>query len=166
MGALMVPRLIKTMPDVQSAIPAVEMARLNELLGTGGAVLRGFGIGLLFLSGLGFFVAMLSAVQERQRDLALLRALGGGPELLMLLVLAEALVLGVAGSGLGLILGRTAAFVVARSLASGGGPALALPPIGVVDFVIMGVGVLLALLAALFPALAAYRVSPARVLRG
>ena len=165
MGALMVPRLIKAIPDVQSAVPALELARLDQLLGTGSRVLRGFGIGLLVLSALGFFVALLSAVQERQRDLALLRALGGRPGLLLRLVLTEALVLGCVGSVAGLLLGRAAATIAARVVASGGGPALALPAVGMPDLAVFGVGILLALMAALLPAASAYRLRPAKVLR-
>lgn len=165
MGALMIPRLLQNTPNVQTAVPAVEMMRLNKLLGTGGDVLRGFGIGLLALSALGFFVALLSAVQERQRELALLRALGGSPLLLLRLVLVEALLLGIAGGLLGLLIGRIAGHVAASAVASGGGPAIALPPIGLRDLAIVAGAVLLATLAALFPALSAYRLRPARVLR-
>lgn len=166
MGALMIPRLLKNMPGVQTAVPAVELIRLNSLLGTGGEVLRGFGIGLLALSGLGFFVALLSAVHDRQRDLALLRALGSGPGLLLRLILFEALVLGLTGGVLGLSLGRIAATIAARTVAAGGGPALALPAIGVPDLEIVGAAMLLALIAAAVPALVAYRLRPAQVLRG
>ncbi|WP_375381879.1 ABC transporter permease [uncultured Sphingomonas sp.] len=165
MGALMVPRLLKADPNVQTAVPALELARLNTLLGTGTQVLRGFGIGLLALSSLGFFVALLSAVQERQRELALLRALGGGPGLLVRLVLVEATLLGAVGGLVGVALGRLAASVAARAVAGGGGPALALPPIGESDALIVVAAVALALVASLIPAIAAYRVRPAQVLK-
>lgn len=165
MGALMIPRLLKNEANIQTAVPAVEMMRLNSLLGTGSSVLRGFGIGLLILSAIGFFVALLSAVQERQRELALLRALGGGPGLLLRLVLIEALMLGLVGGVLGLAIGRAAADVAALAVARGGGPALALPALGARDLAIVGAAVLLAGVAALFPALSAYRLRPAQVLR-
>lgn len=166
MGALMIPRLLKGEPNAQTAVPALEVARLNTLLGTGTDVLRGFGIGLLGLSGLGFFVALLSAVQERQRELALLRALGGGPGLLLRLVFVEAVLLGLIGGLMGLALGRLSALLAARLVAGGGGPALALPPLGAADGVIVAGAVVLALAAAVIPALSAYRLRPARVLRG
>lgn len=166
MGALMIPRLLKYDPNVQTAVPALELNRLNALLGTGTDVLRGFGIGLLALSALGFFVALLSAVQERQRELALLRALGSGPGLLLRLVLVEALALGLVGGIAGLALGRVAATIAAGAVASGGGPALALPPPGIADFVIVAAAMALALVAAIVPAVAAYRLRPAHVLRG
>ncbi len=62
MGALMLPRQIKAMPDIQAAVPAIEVARLNVLFGAGAGVLRGFGLALLALSALGFFVALFAAV--------------------------------------------------------------------------------------------------------
>lgn len=166
MGALMIPRLLKYDPNVQTAVPALELNHLNTLLGTGTDVLRGFGIGLLALSALGFFVALLSAVQERQRELALLRALGGGPALLLRLVLIESLLLGLIGGVAGLILGRIAATIAAHAVARGGGPALTLPPAGMNDLLIVGAAMALALLASIIPAIAAYRLRPARVLRG
>ncbi|MGY2734635.1 ABC transporter permease [Sphingomonas sp. UYP23] len=166
MGALMIPRLLKHDPNTQTAIPAVELNRLNTLLGTGTDVLRGFGIGLLGLSALGFFVALLSAVQERQRELALLRALGSGPGLLLRLVLLEAMLLGLVGGVTGLALGRIAATVAAQAVARGGGPALALPPLGEADLLIVVAAILLALFAAIVPAVAAYHLRPAQVLRG
>lgn len=165
MGALMIPRLLKADPNVQTAVPALELARLNTLLGTGTDVLRAFGIGLLALSGVGFFVALLSAVQERQRELALLRALGGGPGLLLRMVLVEAVLLGLVGGMAGLALGRAAAAIAVRAVAQGGGPSLALPAFGAADLVIVATAVALALVAALVPALSAYRLRPAQVLR-
>lgn len=165
MGALMIPRLLNADPKVQTAIPALELTRLNQLLGTGTDVLRAFGIGLLALSALGFFVALLSAVQERQRELALLRALGSGPGRLFRMVLVEAVLLGLAGGLLGLAIGRAAAGFAARIVAQGGGPSIDLPPVGLADFLIVAAAVVLALLAALVPSVAAYRLRPAQVLR-
>ncbi|WP_375392545.1 ABC transporter permease [uncultured Sphingomonas sp.] len=165
MGALMVPRLLQREPNAQTAVPALELNRLNTLLGTGGDMLRGFGIGLLALSALGFFVALLTAVGERRRELALLRALGSGPGLLLRLVLVEALLLGLVGGVAGLALGRVAASVAAQAVAGHGGPALALPPVGAADALIVLAAMLLALLAAIVPSVAAYRLRPAQVLR-
>lgn len=166
MGALMVPRLLRRDPNVETAVPALELNRLNTLLGTGTDVLRGFGIGLLALSALGFFVALLAAVGERRRELALLRALGGGPGLLLRLVLIEALLLGIVGGLVGVAIGRVAANVAAGVVARHGGPALALPPIGTADALIVLAAMLLALAAAVVPSIAAYRLRPAQVLRG
>lgn len=165
MGALMMPRLIKADPALQGAVPALEVARLTKLLGTGSDVLRGFGIGLLGLSALGFFVSLLGAVQARQKSLALLRALGARPALLTGLVLGEGALLGLLGGVAGIALGRIAAIVAARVTAEAGGPALILPSPGWPDLALIGAATGLALVAALIPAIIAYRLEPARVLR-
>lgn len=164
MAALMLPRLFGAQANLQTAVPAVEVSRLTALLGQGAAVMRGFGIGLLLLSTLGFFVALLSAVQGRRRELALLRALGAGPGRLVALVMVEALILGGCGALLGLALGRGAGVVAARAVAVRGGPALTLPPLGQTEIIVFATAIALTLLAALLPAIIAYRLRPAEAL--
>ena len=166
MGALMLPRYVSAMPDLQAASPAVETAHLVSLLGTGAEVLRSFGLGLLALSALGFFTALFSAVSQRRRELALLRALGAHPSLLFALVALEGLLLGLVGGVAGVALGRGAAAFAGRVAARGGGPALPLPPIGPTELLILAGAALLSLVAAAAPGAIAYRTNPARVLGG
>lgn len=165
MGALMLPRQIKAMPDIQAAIPAIEMARLNVMFGAGAGVLRGFGFALLVLSALGFFVALFAAVQQRAREFALLRALGAHRSLLLSLIALESLVLGLIGGLLGVIVGRFAAAVTASAAAGNGGPALEIAPIGVVDLTALAAAAGLSLIAALAPSVMAYKLDPARVMK-
>ncbi len=165
MGALMLPRYVNALPNLQTASPAVETAHLSSLLGTGAEVLRSFGVGLLVLSGLGFFVALFSAVSERRRELALLRALGAGPGRLFALVTVEGLALGIVGGVLGVALGRLAAALAVHATAGVGGPSIPVPPFGASDIAIVCGAVALALVAAIIPGLVAYRTRPAAVLR-
>jgi putative ABC transport system permease protein len=166
MGALMLPRLVAERPDLQAAAPALEMARLTRLLGTGTEVLRGLGAGLLALSALGFFVALTGAVNGRRRELGLLRALGARPALLFALVAGEALLLGLLGGVLGVALGWLAAGIAARAAAEAGGPALSLSSPGWVELGVVLGALALSGLAALIPAAMAYRLDPARALKG
>ena len=166
MGALMLPRYVTSMPNLQAASPAVETAHLTTLLGTGAEVLRSFGVGLLALSALGFFVALFSAVSQRRRELALLRALGGAPGLLFALVALEGLALGLVGGVLGIALGRAAAALAAHAAAQGGGPSLPLPALGGVEAAILLGAAVLSLVAAVAPGVVAYRTRPAAVLQG
>ncbi len=166
MGALMLPRYVNAMPNLQSASPAVETAHLSTLLGTGAEVLRSFGVGLLVLSGLGFFVALFAAVSERRRELALLRALGAGPSRLFALVALEGLALGAVGGLLGVGVGRLSAALAVKATAGTGGPSIPVPPLGAGDAAIVVGAILLSLLAAIVPGLIAYRTRPAAVLGG
>jgi putative ABC transport system permease protein len=164
MGALMVPRYVAAQPNLQAASPAVETAHLDTLLGTGAEVLRAFGLGLLLLSAVGFFVALYAAVSQRRRELALLRALGARPRLLFGLVALEGLALGLTGGLAGIALGRGAAAFAAQASAKGGGPVLPIPPIGHVELAILGAALALSLVAAVIPGLVAYATRPAATL--
>jgi putative ABC transport system permease protein len=166
MGAVMAPRLIQQEPGLQAAVPAIEMARLNSLLGTGTQVLQDFGWGLLALSALGFFVALFSAVSQRRRELALLRALGARPARLFGLVAGEGLMLGLLGGIVGLGLGRAAAAITAAASAHSGGPALAIAAFGATDLLILAGAAALSLAASLLPGLLAYRLNASLALQG
>lgn len=166
LGAVMLPREVKATPDLQPAVPAIEVARLNRLLGNGGEVLQGFGAGLLVLAGLGFVLTLATAVGQRASQLALLRVLGARPFMLFSLVTIEALLLGLLAGAAGLGLGWAAATFAAQTSVNTGGPVLALPPAGLREVWILGAGLAISLIAALGPAIAAYRMDPARVLKG
>jgi len=165
MAALMLPRLISAMSDLQAANPAMETEHLMTLLGTGGTVLRAFGLGLLGLSGLGFFVALYGAVSQRRRELALLRSLGAAPSLLFSLVALEGMALGLTGGIAGLLLGRTAAAIATLFSKQEGGPSLPLPGVGLLELAVVCGALALSLLASLAPAIIAYRTRPAALLR-
>jgi putative ABC transport system permease protein len=165
LGAVMLPRQVSAVPNMQPAIPAIEVARLTRLLGTGADVMQAFGIGLLALAGFGFVVTLYSAVSQRAPELALLRTLGAHPSLLFRLVTIEAVLLGVVAGALGLAIGWGAAYVAADASAAAHGPVLVLPQAGARDALILAGAVAISFLAALGPAIGAYRVDPARILR-
>ena len=106
MAAVTFPRFVNTSTNMQAAAPAVEVARLMQMLGVGTQVLQGFAYVLLAVAALSVCMALANAVRERQADLALMRMLGAPRAKVAGLVLAEALILAVLGVGFGLLLGH------------------------------------------------------------
>ncbi len=133
------------------------------LLGVGARTLDWIGVALLVLSAAGFFIALVSAVSERRRELALLRALGAHPRLLLELVSLEGLVLGVAGGLLGVVVSRLLIFVI-EVTGEQSGVRLHVPPPGMLELSALGLAVGLALVAAVLPAMRARYIDPAREL--
>lgn len=145
--------------------PASQGRRMTQMLSN-------FQIGLNFLSGMALFVgafliynAFTMAVAERTREFGMLRTVGMTREQVTLQVIAEALLLGMIGSGLGIGLG----LLMARGLSALMGVMLAqemsgsqVPP-GVVATGSV-VGILVTVLAALVPAIQAGRISPMEAL--
>ncbi|MEY4882770.1 MAG: hypothetical protein RIS34_624 [Pseudomonadota bacterium] len=157
LAAVSFPRFVNTTTEMQAAAPAVEVTRLLRMVGVGTDVLRGFGAVLLLTAGLSVFIALWNAVRERRADLAMLRMLGASPAKVAGLVLCEALLLALVAIVLGLSLGHVLAQVAGYWMQA----ERSLPLTGWIWLsseawiVAMGVGV--ALLAALLPALGAYR---------
>jgi putative ABC transport system permease protein len=157
LAAVTFPRFVNTTTEMQAAAPAVEVSRLLRMVGVGTDVLRGFGAVLLLTAGLSVFIALWNAVRERRADLAMLRMLGASPAKVAGLVLCEALWLALLATTLGLLAGHGLTALVGhwlqseRSLALGGWvwvPAEAWVP---------AIAVAVASLAALLPAVGAYR---------
>jgi putative ABC transport system permease protein len=163
-GAMRVPTMINRQSALQAAVPATETARLLDLLGASLEGLRVFAWLLAATGGLAILVALVGMVRSREGDLALLRVMGASRAQVFGTVLLE----GVLTALVGTVLGWTAAHCLIM-LARANFPALAeigltawapLPMEAAVAAAVVGIGAL----AALVPALAVYRLDPARVL--
>ncbi|MCV2370993.1 ABC transporter permease [Roseateles oligotrophus] len=106
LAAVSLPRWVNAQPGLQAASPALETARLMRMVGAGSEVLRGFGLVLLLAAACSVFVTLLHSVRARQSDLAMLRMLGAPPWRVALLVSLEALCLAGMATLLGLALGH------------------------------------------------------------
>ena len=164
LAAVSFPRYVNNSTDLQSAAPAVEVSRLLRMVGVGSEVLRGFGAVLLFTAALSVFIALWNAVRERRADLAMLRMLGAPPIRVAALLLCEAWWLALLASVLGLAAGHGLTALVGsmleaqRSLPVSGW--LWLPAEAWIPAAALGV----ATVAALIPAVTAYRVDVAQLL--
>ena len=105
-AAVRLPGLINRQTNMQAAVPAVEVSRLLALVGVGLDAVRAFAVLLMVTAGLSIFVALLSALKEREGDMAMLRVIGASRGAIIGQVLGEGLLLAAAGAALGLALGH------------------------------------------------------------
>ena len=109
LAAVSFPRLVNASSSMQAASPAMESARLFQLIGIGVAALKGFAGIMMLCAALGIFIGLMNALDERRADLALLRVLGAGRSVVVLVTLAQGLALGLMGVILGVLLGHAGA---------------------------------------------------------
>ena len=135
--------------------------------------LQGFKLALLFFAGTSLFVgaflvfnALSMTILERTRELGMLRALGSTRAMIARSVIVEAMLLGVLGSVIGVLFG----YGMAKGLVYLFGRAflfeittLVLTPFALVSAIVVGIAV--TVVAALYPALRAGRVSPVEAMR-
>ena len=125
----------------------------------------------LFTGGLLVFSTQALAVVRRRSQLALLRVLGVTRRQLATLLVIEGAIVGIAGSAVGVaggfIMAQGAVRIIGADLGAGYfrgvAPTLAVAPIALTLF--FGLGVLIAMLAAVVPAIEAARAAPAAALK-
>lgn len=163
-AAVELPLLVNRESALQAASPAFETARLLSLVGIGVDTLRGLGLLLIATAGLSVFIALSNAMQERRYDLAVMRTLGASRGQLFTQPLLEALLLAGAGALLGIALGHAVAEAVGHFLAEGRNMGLSgltwLPQ----ELYVLILALLVGLVAALLPAIQAYRTDIAALL--
>ncbi|WP_180684337.1 ABC transporter permease [Tepidicella baoligensis] len=157
LAAVTFPRYVNQATSMQAAAPASEITRLLAMLGAGTQVLQGFGLTLLLMAGLSVFVALWSAVREREADLAMLRMLGAPPKRVVGLLFVEAWCLALPAAAAGLVLSQLLLSVLGFWLPPGADSLLQAwrwtPTLGWIPIAAM----VLATLAALLPAWRAWQ---------
>jgi putative ABC transport system permease protein len=146
--------------------PASRGQVVTQMLSTYQQGLSFFSVVAIFVGAFLIYNAFSMTVLERTRELGLLRALGMTRAQIVGLVLAEAVVLGILGSivgvGFGVVLARGLIWMLG-AVVSTGVDTLTIPMSGLVQSLL--VGGLVTLGSALMPALQAARVSPLEALR-
>jgi putative ABC transport system permease protein len=164
LAAIRLPALVNADPELQAAVPALEVARLTRLTGAGVEALRVLAGLLLVGAALSVFVGLYAALRQREGDLAMLRVLGAGRSAIFGLLLLEGVLLAAAGAALGLLLGHGAVAVAAARSSQlrdlGLSAATVTPAEGWILLTALAVGAL----AALPSAIAAYRADIAETL--
>jgi putative ABC transport system permease protein len=106
MGIMSLPRRINANTSLQAVVPSLEINRLLNMMGVGIAAIQGIAVAIMVIAGLSVFVALYNRLKERQYEHALMRTMGSSRGTLLGMLLAEGLILAIAGYILGILLSR------------------------------------------------------------
>jgi len=140
-------------------IPGVALQELWQLIGVAENALRVISAMVVVTGLLGMLTVILSTLEARRREMAVLRSVGARPAHVFGLFVSEAALLGLAGAALGVAL-MYAAVLALRPFATGAfGLHLPLTALEGSDLALLGLVICAGLLAGTVPALRAYRLS-------
>ena len=162
-ATLRLPRDINSQTDWQAASPALEGARLLSLFGVGLSSLQVLAGVLIVLALVANFIGLMTLLQERLYDLALLRSLGATRRKVFGLVLAIGALLAVDGALMGWVLGHGLLWGLSHTVFGQELGLVAFMPLNA-EFCLILLAPVAGMVAALWPALRAYRLSVADVL--
>ncbi|PRD54588.1 ABC transporter permease [Sphingobacterium gobiense] len=158
-----IPRLVNESTDMQAASPAIESTRLFSLLGVGLDSLTILAYIIMLIAGLSVFISLYNALKERKYDLAIMRSMGASKTKLFGLVLVEGLVITLIGGITGLVLGHGALYVIGQQTSESADFITAFNIHGQ-ELILVLAACLLGVLAAMIPAIKAYKTSISTIL--
>jgi putative ABC transport system permease protein len=144
---------------LMAVLPGVALDELWDVVGVGEKALLGMSIMVAVVSLAGLVAVVLAGLNERRRELAVLRAVGAGPRHMVLLLAVEGCLITLLGAALGALL--TFGFIVLAGpwLQSRFGITLQLSPPNPSQWMLLGAIIAAGLVASLVPGWRAYRLS-------
>ncbi|WP_316810795.1 ABC transporter permease [Pedobacter heparinus] len=163
MSVAMFPRMVNETTNMQAASPAQESTRLFSLIGVGVDTLQWFAVLIMLISAISVFVNLYNSLKERNYDLAIMRTLGASRTKLFLIVIAEGMMLTLAGTIIGITLGHLALEFIGKNQESSQAQLT-----GFVllydEIYLFFTGLAIGIFAAILPAIQAYRSNISKIL--
>lgn len=157
--------LLRRDTSITVASPANQIQRLFAIVGSVDRLFIAMAIVVLASSGVGILLALWNSMEQRRRQIAILRVLGCSRARVFGLIVTESVLIGLLGAIIGVGLSFAAAAMAAREIRDRLGLVLD-PQLGIELIILILAGtVLLAVVAGLAPALRAYNTPVARSLR-
>jgi putative ABC transport system permease protein len=164
LAAMTLPRDVNGAAGLQAAAPAMEIARILQLVGLGLEGLRAFAWVLIITACLSVFAALYGSLRSRRGDLAMLRCLGATRFEIFFAMMVEGMLLSLMGIALGYSLGHGVMSLISWWLETSRGVSLAGLYWVSAETRLLLVLLAVSLLSAAIPSIQAYRTDVARTL--
>ncbi|TCD00441.1 ABC transporter permease [Pedobacter psychroterrae] len=163
MSVAIFPRMVNETTNMQAASPAQESTRLFSLIGVGVDTLQWFAVLIMLIAAISVFVNLYNSLKERSYDLAIMRTLGASRGKLFLIIITEGIVLTLAGTIIGVLLGH-----MALEFIGGNQDSSQARLTGMVllrdEIYLFAAGLSIGIFAAIIPAIQAYRANISKIL--
>ncbi len=151
--------------EAQLVVPDEVLPKLFEIIGWVDGAFLAIAVLVTVLGTMCLLVALVSALRERRRDIALLRSIGATKQTVFGLVLCESLVISLLGGLLGLVIGHGIVWLGSRYIKAETGLLFSWQHVSLADAALLPALLVVGILAGLFPAVQAYRIGVLKNLR-
>jgi putative ABC transport system permease protein len=163
MAVVMFPRMVNQGTNLQAASPAVESTRLFSLIGVGVDTLQWFALLIMAIAAISVFVNLYNSLKERSYDLAIMRTLGASRAKLFIIVILEGLIITLIGTLIGIALGHLALQFIGSNQESSQAKLTGTIFIPTELYLLLA-GLVIGIIAAIIPAMQAYRANISKIL--
>ena len=161
LGAFKLQRFVNQYPEepLSAILPGAALQELWALVGTAETALTVVSAMVVLTALLGMTTMILATLNERRREMAILRSVGARPRTILGLLVAEAGTLGIAGAALGIVMLYAALLLVRPLVDAEFGLYIEVGWPSTRELITLGAVIVAGLLAGMVPALRAYRFS-------
>ena len=145
--------------------PQAEIRRLRGIVGNVDQILLAMAGAVMLSSSVGILLALYNSMEQRRRQIAILRVLGASPGRIFGLILTESAVLGIAGAVTGAVLALGGGVIASQTLKERLGLVVSAAPDPGAVLGVTVAALALACAAGILPGVVAYRTSVAGALR-
>jgi putative ABC transport system permease protein len=163
MALLTIPQTLKE-TNMQVALPAVEINRLNADFGSGAMVIQSIAIVIMVLSFISVFISLFNSLRERKYELALMRSMGGTRMTLFRLIIQEGVVLALLGALIGFVVSRLGLWLLANLIEENFNYDISDMSLLPAELILFGITIFTGILASFLPAWKAIRIDISKTL--
>lgn len=158
------PRMVNSQTDMQAALPSIELNRLFSLMSNAITFVNALAILLMILAAASVFIALYQNLRDEEPQMAYLRAIGASRWQLFSLITTKGLTIALLGYLLGWSMNKAGLFLISQASQQAYQTSLAFQWVTIYDIYILGAIIAVGILAALFPAIRAYRLNISKTL--
>jgi putative ABC transport system permease protein len=142
-----------------AVLPGVVLQELWDAIGVGEKALLGVSALVALVGVCGMVTALLTGLNERRREMAVLRSVGARPRHVLALIVGEAIALGAGGLAVGVALLYLGLFIAQSFIQTHLGLFIEIGAPSVYEWLLLALVLLASFVAGLWPAILAYRYS-------
>lgn len=142
--------------NAQAVIPVFEIKQLFDIIGNINSILIIIAYLVVFVAVISILVSIYNSMNERKRDIAIMRSLGARRNTILNIILTEGFIISFIGGSLGIIASHLLIFLFRDTISNTAGIQISGTAINLFELYILAGTVLLGLVVTIIPALKAY----------
>lgn len=142
--------------NAQAVIPVFEIKQLFDIIGNINSILIIIAYLVVFVAVISILVSIYNSMNERKRDIAIMRSLGARKQTILNIILIEGFIISFIGGILGITISHLLIFIFKDTISNIAGIQISGTVFNIFEFYILTGTVLLGLIVTVIPALKAY----------
>lgn len=148
--------------NAQAIIPVLEIMQLFEIIGNINSVLLIVAYLVIFVAVISILVSIYNTINERKRDIAIMRALGASRGIIFGIIILEGLFISTIGAVLGVFTGHFAVYIFSPLISAKTGILITGLTFNIFELYLVLGTIILSMLVSILPAVKAYRTDVAK----